>query len=267
MAKILQTILQRTAETVKELKRSHNTKALEERIAGQDAPRSLSAALRSASPLGVIAEIKKASPSAGVIRPDFQPVSIARSYRNNGANALSVITDGPFFQGDIQFIADIRPSVDLPILRKDFIIDPIQILEARAYGADAILLIVAALAPAKLGELLRFTRSLGMEALIETHHEGEVAIALEQGAEIVGVNNRNLDNFVVDLAMTERLSREIPTEKVLVAESGIATPRDVQRMQATGAKGILVGTHFMRQPDPGKALQTLMQPVAEAAKV
>ncbi len=267
MANILQTILQRTAETVAQLKQESSRQSLEKRILEQATPRSLAVALRNASPLGVIAEIKKASPSAGVIRPDFQPVPIARSYRDNGANALSVITDGPFFQGDIQFIADIRPAVDLPILRKDFIIDPIQILEARAYGADAILLIVAALPPAKLGELLHFTHSLGMEALVETHHEGEVAIALEQGAEIIGVNNRNLDNFVVDLAVTERLSREIPKDKVLVAESGIATPADVLRMQATGASGILVGTHFMRQPDPGKALHALMQPLEDAAKV
>lgn len=223
----------------------------------QKNPLSLNSALRNAPGIGIISEIKKASPSAGVIRPDFDLREIAKSYLAAGTNAISMITDERFFAGKIQFISAIRPFTSVPVLRKDFIIDPYQVAESRAYGADALLLIVAALELAKLKDLLDYTHELGMEALVETHDAEEVETALKSGAKIIGVNNRNLQSFSVDVGTTEALANLLPPNITLVAESGISTGADVRRMQAAGAKGILIGTHFMQQPDPGAALAAL----------
>ena len=196
--------------------------------------------------LAVIAEIKKASPSAGVISHSFYPIAIAEDYELNGANAISVLTDERFFHGDLGNLSDVRFAVSLPLLRKDFILDEIQIAESVANGADAILLIVAALEQSQLVDLMAAAEEYKVAALIEVHAEEELHRALDAGAKIVGINNRNLITFEVDLGVTEKLCREVPDEVVLVSESGIKTPQDAQRVKACGVDAILVGEALMR---------------------
>jgi len=201
---------------------------------------------QSGDKLGVIAEIKKASPSAGVIAESFDPIEIAKDYERGGANAISVLTDTKFFQGKLQDLADVRQAVSVPHLRKDFILDEIQIAESAANGADAILLIVAALEQKELLDLLDAAATYRLDALVEVHTREELNRALDAGAKIVGINNRNLATFDVDLAVTEELCREVPDEIVLVCESGIKTLQDVARVKACGADAILVGEALMR---------------------
>ena len=196
--------------------------------------------------LAVIAEIKKASPSAGVIVESFSPTEIAKNYERAGANAISVLTDTKFFQGKLQHLKDVRSAVSLPLLRKDFIWDRAQIAESAANGADAILLIVAALTQDQLVRLLKGAKEFRLDALVEVHSIDELQRALEAGAEIVGINNRNLATFDVDLAVTEKLCRDVPDEIILVSESGIKTPEDVARAKACGVDAILVGEALMR---------------------
>ncbi|HEV3242793.1 MAG TPA: indole-3-glycerol phosphate synthase TrpC [Chthoniobacterales bacterium] len=205
-----------------------------------------SALQQSDDKLGVIAEIKKASPSAGVIASSFDPVEIAKDYEGSGANAISVLTDTKFFQGKLQDLADVRRAVSVPLLRKDFILNEIQIAESAANGADAILLIVAALEQGQLIDLLQSTARYRLDALVEVHAREELNRALAAGAKIVGINNRNLATFDVDLAVTEELCREVPDEIVLVSESGIKRPQDVARVKACGVDAILVGEALMR---------------------
>jgi len=218
--------------------------------------RDFAGALRRASQgsVGLIAEVKKASPSKGVIRADFDPVQIAREYAQSGAHCLSVLTDEKFFQGSLAFLRDIRQAVNLPLLRKDFIIDPRQILQAAEWGADAILLIVAILEDRQLREFQDLARAAGLSVLVEVHDENELKRALASGAEMIGVNNRNLKTFEVDLATTETLAgllraSDHGAEKLLVAESGIHTRADVLRVMSCGANAILVGESLMRQSD------------------
>ena len=209
--------------------------------------------------ISLIAEVKKASPSKGLIRPDFDPVEIAGAYERGGASCLSVLTDREFFQGDLASLGAIREAVSLPLLRKDFTIDPLQIYEARAFGADAILLIVSALkSAARLAELRLAAESVGMDALVEVHDAEELALALESGATLIGVNNRNLHTFDVSLTLSEELIPTFPPGTVAVAESGIFTPADVARMGAAGASAVLVGESLMRQPDIEAATRTLL---------
>ena len=196
--------------------------------------------------IAVIAEIKKASPSAGVIANTFDPIAIATNYERSGANAISVLTDAKFFQGELQHLSRVRGAVSLPLLRKDFILDEIQIAESVANGADAILLIVAALEQTQLVDLLGEAENFRVDALVEVHARAELKCALDAGAKIVGINNRNLATFDVDLAVTEELCREVPDEIVLVSESGIKTARDVARVKACGVDAILVGEALMR---------------------
>jgi indole-3-glycerol phosphate synthase len=196
--------------------------------------------------LAVIAEIKKASPSAGVIAESFDPVEIAKNYERTGANAISVLTDSKFFQGSLEHLRNVRAAVSLPLLRKDFLWDRAQIAEAAANGADAILLIVSAVTQDQLVRLLKVAKEYRLDALVEVHSVDELQRALEAGAEIVGVNNRDLTTFDVDLAVTEKVCREVPDEVVLVSESGIKTPRDVARMKACGVDAILIGEALMR---------------------
>lgn len=196
--------------------------------------------------LAVIAEVKKASPSAGVIAHSFNPIGIAERYELDGANAISVLTDTKFFQGDLENLTDVRSAVSLPLLRKDFILDEIQIAESVANGADAILLIVAALEQPQLVDLLTAAAEYKIDALVEVHTEEELRCALKAGAKIVGINNRNLATFEVDLGVTEKVCREVPDEVVLVSESGIKTPSDVARLRACGVDAILVGEALMR---------------------
>jgi indole-3-glycerol phosphate synthase len=196
--------------------------------------------------IAVIAEVKKASPSAGVIAQSFEPVQIARNYENAGASAISVLTDVKFFQGKLEDIVNVRGSVLLPVLRKDFILDEIQIAESVANRADAILLIVAALEQSLLVDLLKSTAEYKVDALVEVHTREELHRALEAGAKIIGINNRNLATFDVDLGVTESLCREVPDEVTLVSESGIKTSQDVARLKACGIDAILVGEALMR---------------------
>lgn len=212
--------------------------------------RDFMAALRrpNKGPVALIAEVKKASPSAGIIRPDFDPVTIAREYEAAGATCLSVLTDTKFFQGSLEYLKQIRQAVKLPLLRKDFIIDERQILEAVECGADAILLIVAILSDTELRRFYSLATEAGLAVLVEVHDEAELERALRAGAHLIGVNNRNLKTFKVDLGTTERLASLLPgdDQRILVAESGIHTRGDVERLARCGAKAILVGESLMR---------------------
>jgi len=254
---ILQKILAQKAIEIAAAKERLSEQELQRRIVGAPTPRSLRRALQREG-LAVIAEIKKASPSAGVIREDFDPLTIAQSYVKAGADAISMLTDEQFFQGSLSYIPQVRSSTPIPILRKDFIIDRYQLLEARAAGADAVLLIVAAVEKTLLRELLLNTYELGMNALMETHTAAEMDIAVEIGADIIGINNRSLETFQIDLATTEQLAPRAPQGTVIVAESGLHRKDDVQRMIAAGVDAILVGTHFMKSPDPGTALREFL---------
>lgn len=229
------------------------------------APRGFRAALEAGDEVQVIAEVKKASPSKGLIRPDFDPVAIAQAYESAGAACLSVLTDGPYFQGSLTYLEAIRAAVSLPLLRKDFVIDPYQVYEARAAGADCILLIVAAFSgecaagrtPAQMQSLAALAKSLGMDVLVEVHTEAELAIALQTDARLIGINNRDLKRFETTLDVTLRLAQQVPRDRVLVSESGIKTHADVARVGAAGAKAVLVGESLMRQPDVAEALRAL----------
>jgi len=201
------------------------------------------------SRLSLIAEVKKASPSAGIIAEDFDPVRIAKTYEDAGADAISVLTDERYFQGHLSFLTRIRQEVALPVLRKDFLLDPIQIYEAAVAGADAILLIVAALSQEQLVELLEVARTHQLDALVEVHDLAELERALDTDARIIGVNNRNLKTFEVDLATTERLSQELPPDLILVSESGIQTADHARTVRGWGADAILVGESLMRADD------------------
>jgi indole-3-glycerol phosphate synthase len=209
-------------------------------------------------PPRVIAELKRRSPSRGEIRADFDPVAIARAYEAAGAAALSVLTDERFFGGSLAGLERVRAATRLPLLRKDFVLDAYQIDEARVAGADAILLIVAALAPADVARLREHALGLGLDALVEVHDEAELDVAKGAGADLIGINNRDLRSFVTDLAVTERLARRVPEGALVVAESGIFGRADVERLARAGAAAFLVGESLMREPDPGLALRRLL---------
>jgi len=231
--------------------------ALQQTAKTQAAPRDFRRALTTGENIAVIAELKKSSPSTGMLREDFNPVSLAKSYAANGAAALSILTDEKFFDGNLENLQKARAVCTLPILRKDFILDPYQIWEARAFGADAILFIVAMLDRGQLFELLLAVEEAGMQALVEVHNEAELDRALLAGANLLGINNRDLQTFEVTLETTERLIKLIPSSCVRVAESGIRSRHDVERMAACGVEAILAGSHLMRQTDPGQALVEL----------
>jgi indole-3-glycerol phosphate synthase len=235
--------------------------ALARAAAEQAAPRGFRAALDDAPGVALIAEVKKASPSKGLIRADFDHRAIARTYAECGATALSVLTDAPFFQGAPAYLSDIRVDVTLPLLRKDFILDDVQIVQARALGADAYLLIVATLTPQELAALIATGRRLGMDALVEVHDEAEMVIAADVGADLIGVNNRDLHTFEVRLATTERLAPLAPNDALLVGESGIRSAADVRRLHAAGTKAILVGESLMRADDLAAATRELAEAV------
>lgn len=205
----------------------------------------------------IIAEVKKASPSAGVIRADFDPVRIAHTYERHGAACVSVLTDGPFFQGDLQHLEQIRTVVGLPVLRKDFVLDRYQLLESRVAGADAVLLIAEILPGDELPRLYREARNLGLHVLVELHDEDQLPRVIDCGATIIGINNRNLRRFETRLEHTLQLAPRIPSDRCLVSESGIRTFEDVQQLSAVGVKAVLVGESLMRAPDIGTQLDVL----------
>jgi len=230
-------------------------------LSGRENPENICVHLRSSavnSEIRLLAEVKKASPSKGLIRADFDPVKIAQTYEQAGASAVSVLTDEKYFQGHLSYLEAVRQAIDLPVLRKDFTVDPYQIYEARASGADAILLIVAALSKDELIEFMALATDLGMASLVETHTSEELDIALEIGARIIGVNNRNLQTFETKLETTLELADRIPDDRVLVSESGIFTRADVERLLSAGVDAILVGESLMREPDPAVKVRELL---------
>lgn len=257
---VLKKILARKAQEVAERQESCPPEALRERLAEAPPPRGFVTAIErklAAGAPAVIAEIKKASPSRGVIRADFDPPAIARSYERGGAACLSVLTDVDFFQGADRYLQEARAACSLPVIRKDFIIDPYQLLEARVLGADCILLIVAALSDAQLRGLYDAALALGLDVLIEVHDEAELMRSLPLGAKLVGINNRDLHSFETSLKTTYRLLEKIGPDRIVVTESGIHTPDDVAQMRARGVNAFLVGEAFMRAEEPGEKLAEL----------
>jgi indole-3-glycerol phosphate synthase len=233
---------------LKEIRSIRPTRSLSARLAAPDGPR-----------IRVIAEIKKASPSRGVIRKDFDPALIASQYENAGASAISVVTELHYFQGGLDVLEKVRSISSLPLLRKDFLIDPYQILEARYYGADAVLLIVRALPDLLLEELLQLTQSLGMEALVEVHDEYELERAQILGARLIGINNRDLSTFQTDIGISERLARKASPHVILVSESGIYERKQILRLQIAGIKAFLIGENLMKAHDPGQRLKEMVE--------
>jgi indole-3-glycerol phosphate synthase len=230
---------------------------LRRKLAEAPPPRDFFAALAVDGPIRLIAEVKKASPSAGVIRDDFDPVRIAEIYEQHGASCLSVLTDEPFFQGRLEYLAAVRDQAGIPVLRKDFILDSYQLLEARVAGADAVLLIAECLDDCNLRKLHNETIELGMAPLVELYDPENLERVLEAGATLIGVNNRDLRTFKVDLEHTLRLRPRVPDRCVMVSESGIKTREDVARLEAAGIDAILIGESLMREPDIGAAVDRL----------
>ncbi|WP_199614947.1 indole-3-glycerol phosphate synthase TrpC [Paenibacillus alkalitolerans] len=256
----LDRIVEVKKQELSRLKETTGFSDLERVIAGMPPAKAFRHALteRKRRPMGLIAEVKKASPSKGLIRADFDPVAIAKAYEAAGADCLSVLTDSPHFQGANEYLSAVREAVRLPLLRKDFTIDPMHIYEARSIGADAVLLIAAILTRAQLKEFLRHAADLGMDAIVEVHDREELETVLELDAPIIGINNRNLRTFVTDLHVTEELVRHIPNDRTVVSESGISKPEEIGYLQSVGSHAVLVGEHFMRQSDIETAVHALM---------
>lgn len=255
---VLRKIIARKWEEIAERKAKVSLADLKQRAAAQAPARGFVKAIETKlaqGKAGVIAEIKKASPSKGVIREHFVPDDIARSYEKGGAACLSVLTDVDFFQGADAYLQQARAAVSLPVIRKDFLVDEYHIYEARALGADCVLLIVAALEPAKLKELNDLAQEIGLDVLVEVHDERELDIALELPNKLIGINNRNLHTFDVTLDTTYNLLDKIGNDRIVVTESGILAPADVQAMRSRNVHAFLVGEAFMRAEDPGVALQ------------
>jgi indole-3-glycerol phosphate synthase len=251
-----------TLTAVAQAKAHTGLNALKSQIAARDdAPRGFGAALKQAvagGRFGLIAEIKRASPSGGLIRPDFDPPTLAAAYRDGGATCLSVLTNEPYFQGSRGHLEAARAAVDLPVLRKDFILDPWQVYESRAMGADCILLILAALTDAQARELEDLAHALDLDVLAEVHSERELERALGLATQLIGINNRNLKSLRTDLATTEQLAPQVPADRFLIAESGIGGNADLRRLAAVGPQCFLVGETLLRQPDVAAATRTLL---------
>ncbi|MDW7644198.1 MAG: indole-3-glycerol phosphate synthase TrpC [Desulfuromonadales bacterium] len=259
---ILKKIVDRKREEVAAAKSQFPLERLLDRLSlVEDTPRGFAQALGVMAESGgtaIIAEIKKASPSKGIIRTDFDPLEIAEVYQDHGATCLSVLTESTFFQGHLHYLGLVREQVSLPLLRKDFIFDPYQIYEARAYGADAILLIAAMLDVPQLQEFSALAAELQLDVLLEVHDEAELERALQTDCRLIGINNRSLHTFVTDLATTERLRPLVPTGRLVVSESGINSRGDVERLLRAGAGAFLVGESLMREADMGGKLEELL---------
>jgi indole-3-glycerol phosphate synthase len=263
---ILDTILEHKRSEVERHQRNTPLSTLEERISGMATPLNLSGAL-AGDRVRLIAEVKKASPSKGLLSPEFDPVALATCYADNGAAGISVLTEVDHFQGSLQHLSAVKeavsgqgsagPSGGPPVLRKDFLYDPYQIYESRAWGADAVLLIVAMLEPPQLEDLLAVAQGLWLQALVEVHSRGEMETALKAGAEIVGINHRDLKTFNMDLSLSAQLRPLVPPGKVVVAESGISSAEDVGRMKQAGVHAVLVGEALMKAPDTAAKVREL----------
>jgi len=255
---ILDEIIENKKAEIESSKRASPLEVLQEKLKDALPARNFFDAIKPNGQLKIISEIKHASPSKGIFREDFDPIEIARSYSKAGASAISVLTDEKYFKGKLSYLKSIRENVDTPLLRKDFIVDPYQVYEARIYGADALLLIVAALDQASLTGLLELTHSLRMNAIVEVHDAEELERALDAGARIIGINNRDLRTFNVDLNVSVNLSRKIPEGKIVIAESGIGSIEDIDNLRAQGVHVFLIGETFMKAPDPGEKLKELI---------
>ncbi len=272
MSDTLSTIVADKERHVADRRRAQPLSDLESKAKVAPAPRGFVRALRNAvdsGRYGLIAEIKKASPSKGLIRADFDPPSLARSYEAGGAACLSVLTDTPYFQGRDEFLVTAREAASLPVLRKDFMIDPYQIVESRVLGADCILLIMACLDDSLARELAAIAQALGMDVLVEVHDGAELDRALKLDCTLLGINNRNLKTLAVDLGTTEALASRVPGDRMLVAESGLGSRADLARMARVGARCFLIGESFMRQTDVAAAVRDLLAdplPASSAAR-
>jgi indole-3-glycerol phosphate synthase len=263
MSDTLARILRAKREEVARRRSARPLAELERRVRSASPPRGFAAALEAAvtaGRYGLIAEIKKASPSKGLIRADFDPAALACAYREGGATCLSVLTDGPYFQGSDADLMAARTAVDLPVLRKDFMIDPYQIAESRALGADCVLLIMAALNDREARELETAAVAYGMDVLLEVHDADELERALHLKSRLIGINNRDLKTLAVDLKTTETLAPQVPSDRILVAESGLAAPADLARMARAGTRCFLIGESLMRQADVAAATRALLTP-------
>ncbi len=254
---MLNRIITQKREEVKQRKRSMPLSFLEERIAQRKAPLDFALAL-DGDHTRLIAEVKRSSPSGGVLCPDFNPVELAKSYAQGGAAAISVLTEANYFEGSIDYLAAIREEVRLPLLRKDFIFDPYQVYESSAYGADALLLIVAILSQEQLEKLLSLSHNLGLRCLVEVHNEDEVERALLSQAKIIGINNRDLNTFTIDINTTHRLLPLIPRQRIVVSESGISSRSDVEKLEGWGVNAVLVGEALVTASDVRNKVRELI---------
>ena len=247
---ILDEIIERTKEDLEIRKKEYSLEWLGRSLASNPyPPRDVKPFLTSTKeePIRIIAEVKKASPSKGIIKEDFDPLVIAQSYSNSGANAISVLTEPHYFQGNLEYLTQIRRYVPTPLLRKDFIVDKYQIVEALVYGADFILLIAKALSTKDLKELYEYALHVGLEVLVEIHDKEDLKKAMRCGANIIGINHRNLDTFEMDMELCDKLIPMIPNGKIIVAESGVSNVETIKRLSGIGADAFLIGEHFMRQ--------------------
>jgi indole-3-glycerol phosphate synthase len=260
LSNILDEIIKKTREDVKKREKDFGEEWLGKSLAfNAYAPRDVRPFLETSKddPYKIIAEVKKASPSKGVIREDFDPISIAQKYEKGGANAISVLTEPHYFQGDLEYLTQIRRYASLPLLRKDFIVTKYQILEALVFGADFILLIAKALSRKELKELLEYALHLGMEVLVEVHDKTDLVKATFAGANIIGINHRNLDTFEMDMELSKKLIPLIPNGKIIVAESGLTDHEQLDELHNVGVDAFLIGEHFMRQEDEEIAVKKI----------
>jgi indole-3-glycerol phosphate synthase len=255
---MLDKIIAQKREEVERIKKVATITYLQERIARQKPPLDLALAL-TGDHIRLIAEVKQASPSQGMLSPNFNSVKLAQTYAEGGAAAISVLTEANYFMGSIEHLAAIKEVVGLPLLRKDFIFDPYQVCESRAYGADALLLIAAILSQRQLKELVSLSHSLGLRCLVEVHNEGEVERAVLSGAEIIGINNRDLNTFAVDIYTTRRLRPLIPEEKIIVSESGIKSKKDIGKLRKWGVGAVLVGEALVTARDVLAKMKELLR--------
>ncbi len=256
---MLTKILEHKKHEIAELKKRATADEIRARAEGASPAEDFVSALLSGGKPAIIAEVKKASPSKGVIAADFDPVLTGRQYQQCGAAAVSVLTDGEFFKGSLNYLSAVKEEISIPVLRKDFLIDPFQIYESRAAGADTVLLIVAAMeSKSQLSDLLELSRSLGMEPLVEVHKESEVETALKAESVVIGINNRDLNSFEVDLSVSTRLAPMIDKDKVTVSESGISSSNDMRFLAEYGVDAFLIGEKFMRSSNPGKSLSDMI---------